>query len=513
MSTPIGLTHAKRTSVVLLMLLLLAACAGPPADGAGAATGGDPPSSSRLGTNGAPVPRIDWRPCGVGQCATVPVPLDYRNPTGPTIALGMVRLPALDPAHRIGTLAVNYGGPGTPGASSLRRLASRFDGVRARMDLLAVDPRGVGQSTPVRCGALDGQPVRPAGSPLADPAGFWTSARAAGQACAAASGELLRHLSTANAARDLDLVRQALGEPEISVYGYSYGTVLGATYANLFSDHLRALVVDGALDLAANAGTADPGRPVDVRAGVAAAREASVQSFLGACSAGGPARCALAAPPGADPRARLDAATAAATRAGGSADLADRIATALESGGRLASLARTLAARAPSGSPPGPVVPDPAAGAPAHSTAFLAIQCTDVVTPTAAQVTALLPAEQGAHPLFGVPAALNTAACVDWPAIDPDRYLGPWNAPLHAPALVINAREDPDTPLANARATAAELSAARLLVVEGFGHTTLDLPSRCAEDAAAAYLLDPARPPAEGSVCPPDPGARWPPAS
>jgi pimeloyl-ACP methyl ester carboxylesterase len=106
-----------------------------------------------------------------------------------------------------------------------------------------------------------------------------------------------------------------------------------------------------------------------------------------------------------------------------------------------------------------------------------------------------------------VPAALNTAACVDWPAVDPDRYLGPWNAPLHAPALVINAREDPDTPLANARATAAELSAARVLVVDGFGHTTLDLPSRCAEDAAAAYLLDPSRAPADGTVCPPDPGA------
>ncbi len=491
-------------SHLLLLLLLLAACSGP----AGAPSPSGTAPGAVLGTNGARVPRIDWRACGSGfQCATVPVPLDYRLPTGPTITLGMVRLPALDPAARIGTVAVNYGGPGTPGTSSLRRLADRFAGLRARMDVLAVDPRGVGQSTPVRCGPFDGQPVLPAGSPLADPAGFWTSARPAGQACAAVSGELLRHLSTANDARDLDLVRQALGEPEISVYGYSYGTVLGATYANLFPAHLRALVVDGALDLVANAGTADPDRPVDVRAGVAADREASVQAFLEACVAAGPARCALAAPPGADPRARVDAATAAATRAGDSADLADRVATALESGGRLSSLAATLAARAPAGVPPGPVVPDRAAGAPAHSTAFLAVQCTDVVTPRAAQVDALLPAEQAAHPLFGVPAALNTAACVDWPAIDPDRYLGPWNAPLHAPALVINAQEDPDTPLANARATAAELSAARVLVVDGFGHTTLDLPSRCAEDAAAAYLLDPAHPPAEGTVCPPDPGA------
>ncbi|MCD2193191.1 alpha/beta fold hydrolase [Actinomycetospora endophytica] len=499
----------RRSHLLLALLLLLAGCAAPAGSSSGAPDGAAGPAPSvRLGTNGAAVPRIDWRPCGGAfQCATVPVPLDYRNPTGPTIPLGMVRLPALDPAHRIGTLAVNYGGPGTPGTSSLRRLASRFDGVRARMDVLAVDPRGVGQSSPVRCGPFDGQPVLPAGSPLADPAGFWTAARAAGQACAAASGELLRHLSTANAARDLDLIRQSLGDPEISVYGYSYGTVLAGTYANLFADHTRALVVDGTLDLAANAGSGDPGRPVDVRAGVAAARDASVQAFLGACSAAGPGRCALAAPPGADPHARFDAAVAASTRTGGSAALADRVSTALESGGRLGSLARGVAALAPAGVAPGPVVPDRTAGAPGHSTAFLAIQCTDVVTPSAAQITALLPGEQAAHPLFGVPTALNTAACVDWPAIDPDRYLGPWNAPLRAPALVINAREDPDTPLANARATAAELSSARLLTVDGFGHTTLDLPSRCAQDAAAAYLVDPTRPPADGTVCPPDPGA------
>ncbi|WP_285594346.1 alpha/beta hydrolase [Actinomycetospora sp. NBRC 106378] len=481
-----------RTRLWLVLLLLVAACSGP----AQPSTPTGPPSPTPgppLGTGSAAVPRLDWRPCGSFQCATLTAPLDYRFPTGPTIALEVTRLPALDPVARVGTVAVNYGGPGTPGTSSLRRLSGRFDGVRTRMDVLALQPRGVDQ---VRCGPDDGEPARPVGSPLTDPAGFWASARAIGQACLAGSGDVLRHLSTANAARDLDLLRQALGEPTISVYGYSYGTYLGATYANLFPGRLRALVVDGALDLVANAGTTDPTRPVDVRAQVARAREEALDAFAVACTAAGP-RCAA----NPDPAARIAAAVGTATRTGTSAQLAERVSTALESGGRLTGLARAF----PTSAPVTPV-PDPAAGAPPHSTPFLAVQCTDVLTPTAEQMTALLPAEQAAHPLFGVPVALNTAACVDWPAIDPDRYLGPWNAPLPAPALVINSRDDPETPLSNARATAGQLSGARLLVVDGFGHTTLDLPSRCATDTAAAYLLDPTRLPPEGTVCPPDPG-------
>ena len=482
--------------LLIVVALLLAGCAGT-GDPAAA-----PPPSPVAGTNGAPVPRIDWRACGGAyQCATIPVPVDYRNPRGPTIDLAAIRLPALDPATRIGTLAVNFGGPGTPGVPDLRRLADRFAGVRTRMDVLAVDPRGVGSSAPVDCGP--GDLAAPPGSPRDGPA-FWTAAAAAGRACAAGTGELLRHLSTANGARDLDLVRQALGEPALSVYGYSYGTYLGATYANLFPGHVRALVVDGALDLVANAtGAAGTrGQPVDTRAGVPVAREEAVDGFLAACAAAGPARCAFA---DGDPRARYADVAAAASRGGTSAELAATVADALETAGRLPGLARELAARAAGAPPAGGVVPPSTdVAVPAHSGAFLAVQCTDSVVPTPAQVTALLPGEQAAHPVFGAPAVLDQAACVDWPAVDPDRYLGPWNAPLPAPALVINSRYDPQTPLANARATAAQLSSARLLVVDGFGHTTLDAPSRCAQDLATAYLLDPGSAPEDGSVCPAD---------
>ena len=488
-------------ALLLVVLVLAAGCTSGPSDAPGRPANPDP--GVPMGTNGAPVPALTWRACGGAfQCADVVVPLDYRRPTGgPTLTLAALRLPATDPGARIGTLAVDYGGPGTSGTASLRRLAKRFDGVRARMDVLAVDPRGVGASDPVRCGRFSGpdaavpQPVGPARTPA-----FWASAAEPGRACLAGTGEALGHLSTANAARDLDLVRQALREETLSLYGYSYGTYSAATYANLFPTHTRATVLDGTLDVVANS-TGAPGTerlPVDTRGGVAGAWEETFGAALDACAAAGPARCALAGT--GDPRARATDVAAAAGPA--SAELVERIDTALQTSGRLPGLMRTLTARAATAPPSGGRIP-PAAQpwAPAHSPSFLAVQCTDSATPSAADVDAALPGEQAAHPLFGASAALNTAMCVDWPAVDPDRYLGPWNAALAAPALIVNSRYDPATPLLDARATAAALSAARVLVVEGIGHTTLDVPSRCATDTFTAYLLDPTRLPAEDATC------------
>jgi pimeloyl-ACP methyl ester carboxylesterase len=478
-------------AVVLAVVLLVGVlgCARPPTRGAS----GPPP----LGTNGAPVPALDWRACGGAfRCADVTVPLDYRQPAGETISLAAVRLPAADPAGRLGTLAVNYGGPGTPATSSLRRLAQRFAGLHARFDLLAVDPRGTGASAPVDCGPFGGDRVPAPVGPARTPA-FWASAAEPGRACLAGTGERLRHLSTANAARDLDLVRQALGEPTLSLYGYSYGTYSAATYANLFPAHTRAMVLDGSLDLVANAAGA-PGTervPVDVRAGVSEAWEEAFGVALDRCAA------APSCPLGPDPRARATdvvAAAAAGTSGTSSAELVARIDRALQTEGRLPGLMRTLAALAPGAPPSGGRIPLPAVPyAPEHSPSYLAIQCTDAVTPPAADMDAAVVAEQAAHPIVGASTALNHAMCVDWPAIDPDRYLGPWNAPLAAPALLVNSRWDPTTPLIDARATASQLAAAHVLVVDAIGHTTLDAPSRCAQEAYTAYLLDPTVTPPE----------------
>lgn len=447
-----------------------------------------------------PPPPVAWRACGGGfQCASIPAPLDYRHPDGPTVTLAAVRLPATGP--RRGTLAVNYGGPGTPGTTSLRRLSARFAGLRASFDVIAVDPRGTGGTTPVRCGRFDEEPAMPVG-PVGTPA-FWDSAAAPGRECRTATGEALRHMSSATTARDLDLVRQEMGEPTLSLYGYSYGTYAMSTYANLFPQNTRAMVLDGTLDLAANAGSGSDSRPVDVRAGVAPAWEETLGSVLDGCAAAGPAQCSLART--GDPRTRTTDITAALARGPiegvSAAELTERVDKALQTAGRLPGMLRTLASlpAPPSG---GVVRPAPAPWVPTHSSSFLAVQCTDSITPSAAAVDDAVRSEGAAHPMFGASAALNTAMCVGWPAVDPDRYLGPWNARLGAPTLVINSRFDPATPLRDARATAGELAAARVLVVEAVGHTTLDAPSRCAQDAATAYIVDPSALPADGTTCP-----------
>ncbi|MHC1558348.1 alpha/beta hydrolase [Actinomycetospora sp. C-140] len=472
----------SRVLLAAAVLLAVVSCSGTPSRPATGAPGAPP-----LGTNGAQAPAPAWEACGGAfQCATVTVPLDYRQPAGETIDLAAIRLPAADPAARIGTLVVNYGGPGTPATSSLRRLAGRFDGLRARFDIVAVDPRGTGSSAPVACAPFGGDRVPAPVGPARTPA-FWASAAEPGRACLAGTGERLRHLSTANAARDLDLLRQGLGEETLSLYGYSYGTYSAATYANLFPGRTRAMVLDGSLDLVANA-TGAPGTervPVDVRAGVSAAWEEAFGVALDRCAA------TPTCPLGPDARARATDVVAAAGPS--SAELVARIDRALQTEGRLPGLMRTLAARAPSAPPSGGHVPLPEVPwAPEHSPSYLAIQCTDSVTPSAADMDAAVVAEQAAHPIVGASTALNHAMCVDWPAIDPDRYLGPWNAALPAPALLVNSRYDPTTPLVDARAAASQLSAGHVLVVDAIGHTTLDAPSRCAADAYTAYLLDPA---------------------
>jgi hypothetical protein len=159
-----------------------------------------------LGINGAAIPVLQWRSCGrLFQCATATVPLDYNQPHGAMITLSVIRLLAADPVHRIGSLFVNFGGPGTPGVGGLRRLGLTYPEVlRQRFDLVSFDPRGVGGSTPVRCTSnaetadkLVGSPVRPD-----QQAQFFASSAALGHSCAAASGELLAHTSSVDPVRN-----------------------------------------------------------------------------------------------------------------------------------------------------------------------------------------------------------------------------------------------------------------------------------------------------------------------
>jgi pimeloyl-ACP methyl ester carboxylesterase len=215
-----------------------------------------------------PVSELTWTPCPPAassaatpaaadssglECATLEVPLDHDDPDGEQITIGLNRLPARDPANRIGNLIFNPGGPGG-GASPIVALQASgtpvfTPAVLDHFDLIGMDPRGTGTSTPVRCDPdiwndyvsrfpKDGAAFRQ----------LQAHTKAVGESCLQLTGSLLGHLDTVSAARDIEQVRLALGGEPLNYLGLSYGTQLGATYAELFPDNIRVMVLDGALD-------------------------------------------------------------------------------------------------------------------------------------------------------------------------------------------------------------------------------------------------------------------------
>lgn len=184
------------------------------------------------------------------QCAEITVPLDYSRPDGATLAIATSRIAARDHAHPLGLLLTNPGGPGVPGLDASDLIGSVIaPDVLARYDLIGFDPRGVGRSNPLpRCGWPVADPIRSAGADLP------SFVRETGlQAQLAAS--CLSHdpatglqMSTRNTARDMDVIRAALGQPRMSYFGVSYGTYLGAVYTQMFPDHCDRIVLDSAID-------------------------------------------------------------------------------------------------------------------------------------------------------------------------------------------------------------------------------------------------------------------------
>src|SRR5262249_1553688 len=183
------------------------------------------------------------------------VPLDYARPHERTISIALIKLPASDTANRIGSLFANPGGPGESGVDFIRHASTRLSaGIRASFDLIGFDPRGGAASTPVRWfdSVADQQaffqdvPPFPVG-PREERA-FIETFEQFDELCKQRNSDLLPHMSTANAARDMDLLRQAVGDPKLSYLGFSYGTYLGTSYVNLFPDRVRAVVLDGAIE-------------------------------------------------------------------------------------------------------------------------------------------------------------------------------------------------------------------------------------------------------------------------
>ncbi|WP_103528620.1 alpha/beta hydrolase [Streptomyces sp. SM12] len=272
---------AATTAALLSGALLLTACSG--GDDGG---GGERDDESRPSEESTPaaraypgVPdsisqqRLRWESCegptvaqGGGpapgelpdgtpwQCATLTVPLDYEEPEGETIPVALVRAASSgDAGDRIGSLIFNFGGPGGSGVFTLPLLADDYEELRGGYDLVSFDPRGVGESAGVVC--LDDEASdrldQEAGAVPRDEEQEERYTELAAEyvaACEANSGELLPHLTTANTARDMDLLRHVLGDSSLSYYGASYGTELGGVYANLFPEQVGRAVFDAVID-------------------------------------------------------------------------------------------------------------------------------------------------------------------------------------------------------------------------------------------------------------------------
>ena len=476
--------------------------------------------------------KVAWSPCYGGfQCGTAQVPLDYSDSGGAAISLALIKLPATDPAHRIGSLFLNPGGPGGSGVDFVH-FAGPFlytPEVRARFDLVGFDPRGIARSTALRCFGTDKQ-WGPYFTPFAFPLTpeeeqAWIAADLYLDAsCAKRGGGIAEHMATADVARDLDVLRAAVGDAGLTYAGFSYGSYLGVTYANLFPAKVRALIVDGVLDPVAWAtGTGDEGStiPFSTRLRSDAGAQATLNEFFRLCDAGGP-RCAFA------PRsAARFAALVAKVKAhpmpvtlpdGSTFPLNYSFAIALTLGSLYDSLgwedfAQTIAFIEKQVDPAAlgvrlqPLLERPAyiakRGFPHYRNfleGFPAVACADSDNPHS--YSAWSTAGAAADAAFGYFGRIWTWAsslCAAWPFADADRYTGPFTRRTANPVLVIGNRFDPATRYEGAVKVASLLPSSRLLTLQGWGHTSLFL-SQCADAIATRYLVDVVVPPA-GTVC------------
>jgi pimeloyl-ACP methyl ester carboxylesterase len=521
-------SRGRAASAILLALglavaVLAAACSGDdgpsvapttkPATSTTAPAGGTTSPGGGTGatrTTEAGAPALAWKSCGeTFQCARLAVPLDHAQPTGPTIELALIRRPARKPAQRIGSLLVNPGGPGVSGVDFLPDYYGVLPGeIRDRFDVVSFDPRGVGASEPVDCGTdggevadIDGDPDTPA-----ERAAYEQLFTEQAERCEQVVGPLLTHVGSVDAARDLDLIRAAVGDARLTYLGYSYGAELGFAYATLFPERIRALVLDGALDPALS--------DDDTLRSQADALEQGIDAFFAECASR--SKCGLGRDPAAATRELLDRLEAGATLPAHVGDEDRTLGIGLAQYGIVAGLydeqfgwpeleLALVQARDGDGGPLlalADTVTGYLGGGHYDSLvdAYSAINCADRSERPSAADAAALAAELGPRdPFFGAWIGWGLMGCADWP-LAADRYDRTSTAPGAPPILVVGATGDPVTPYDQTQALAAQLSSGVLLTREGGGHTSYGGLDDCIDRAVDAYLLD-LEPPPAGTTC------------
>jgi pimeloyl-ACP methyl ester carboxylesterase len=463
---------------------------------------------------------INWKPCKESEkgleCARVQVPLNWSEVAGPKISLAVIRRPASKPAQRIGSLFVNFGGPGVSGVATVKGSGKSLDQLGdGRFDVVSWDPRGTGESTHISCFDSKGEEAKFWGVPYTVPvtAAEWRKrmpqAVAFAKRCTRRSRSLLRYDSTADTVRDLDHLRELLGEPQLNYRGISYGTFIGQTYANLFPDKVRAMILDGNIE------------PFEFTESVVAAMTGTntgtdqvVQKFLQLCGKAGSKRCALAN--GGSPRRRFSRLVAQLKRGPIPAPKADP--PVLTYGDLLVNL--FLKQVDPIGWPEWAGELDEASRGNGSTIAQQAQAVGPLLESTLNSAVGLQCADKPAPPKLGPsawPEVLRTlsqastyngpflgwllwAPCSAWTVPAVHRYAGPWNAVTPNPILVIGTRYDPRTAYQSSVLVSKTLGNAVLLTHEGYGHTSEPDPSACVERDVAEYLIRLATPP-KGTVC------------
>jgi pimeloyl-ACP methyl ester carboxylesterase len=453
---------------------------------------------------------LRWTACGGGvQCARLKVPLDDTVTGGPTITLAIGRVPARNPQQRIGSLLMNPGGPGAPGIQFLRDFSPTLPGtIRDHFDLVSFDPRGTGASAPVECTPNLDSLYNLDFAPRDDAArqALLAGVRAFVAQCQAKAGAELPYLSTERAARDMDRIRAALGDKRLTYLGYSYGTYLGSLYADRFPTHIRAMVLDGAVDPALDAAA----QQVQQAQGF----EHDLDLFLQSCAtdttcpfhANGNSPAAYDAL-----RARVGTSPLPADGAGNGRTLNgtefDIGVTQFLYRGQQAwpELGHALATADAGNGSALLQSSDMYTGRHSDGTydqsqdAFLAIGCLD--GPDVGGVAGLRAIEDQAAqvaPRVGRSVVNNSLACAVWPV--PVQTPPLPHAIGSPPIVVVGNTDDPATPLAWATGLSHELQSAVLLTVNSTMHTAYAAGNTCVDTAINRYLID-LRPPALGTRC------------
>jgi pimeloyl-ACP methyl ester carboxylesterase len=527
-STP-AFTRAARVALVSALAL------GTVISGSGAA----PALAQTKSATGKPAA---WGPCAADVLAEIPaaqrdkvscaiqqVPVDHSRPRGDSTGIIMMKRPANDPAKKIGSLFINPGGPGGAGLIYSAYGSSFFTPeILDKFDLIGFDPRGVGRSAPLRCfrtqEEADAVNVGWYALPISkdEIASSLRQSKAYTDYCGINAGPLLNHMSTEAVARDLDIMREAVGDKQLTYVGFSYGTLLGATYANIFPQRSRAIVIDGNVDpqlRLTNGSEYDRQR--------ARGFEIALDAMLKRCDAVGVAKCAFAG----DARKKFDDLRESLRKApttlpdGKTVTLTELVGTTSSSlyspssfKGLTAWLQSIHAAQHPGALSVQSVVDAPklnnnggrADVRPLPDTpytaddSYYAVNCTDKPFARTTRTWAATAAKwEKESPTFGrYQAASDALTCPTWPTRNPDRWIGPWNRKTPNPVVVIGNYYDPATQYLFAQRMAKELGNARLISVDAFGHCILG-DSAGADAAVTRYLVD-LTAPAQGAVYQPN---------